>query len=382
MLKKNAADLYWIRLCGTSRSRPCIRSRVAIAGRHCTASMQDKQRFFYAEDLWLSVFLHCSSPKLCQLSQTCKMFRTIAPDAATAKLLPTGCFSAELCDYLDDLGGKTVNNFQHCSVTELLVTKLNEVTLARLNVLSIKFFFSIIKNEVQIHGVRFITDFYKRGVLRRHTSEFSRSIKKLFYYETTMSKVMDLVMLQGILCDVFQMIVDNDAQFSVARSQQMNSLREKKIDGTNITQVLNIMMTWTETRSLMEELDEHEYAIAWPNTAITHHMLQGMMGTKDFDDINLFMTNILKSIQIPFASFTELNNSERNFILGNKTCYSNFCFLSGTCTESYDDSYMCVMDLTEGIVMCRGGSMSIKISFHTSSSRTTNVKTGVLWVLG
>jgi hypothetical protein len=56
-------------------------------------------------------------------------------------------------------------------------------------------------------------------------------------------------------------------------------------------------------------------------------MLQGMLGTKDFDNINLFMTNILKSIQIPFASFAELNNSERSFILGTKTCYSNFCFL-------------------------------------------------------
>jgi hypothetical protein len=87
-------------------------------------------------------------------------------------------------------------------------------------------------------------------------------------------------------------------------------------------------------------------------------MLQGMLGTQDFDDINLFMTNILKSIQIPFASFTELNNSERNFMLGSKTCYSNFGFLSGACSESYKDSYMCVMDLTEGTVICRGGRMS------------------------
>jgi hypothetical protein len=357
-----------------------------------SASMQDKQRFCYAEDLWLSVFAHCAAPKLCQLARTCKMFRSVAPEAATAQLLPTGRFSAELCDFLNDLGGKTVNDLQHRSITELTVTKLHEVALARLNVLSVKIFFGIIKNEVQIHGVRLITNFYKTGVLRRHTSEFSSSIKQLFYYETTSSKVMDLVMLQGVLCHVFQMSVEHVAQFSLARSQQMNTLREKKIDGTNITQVLNSMMTWTETRSLMDELHEHEYAIAWPNTAITHRMLQGMLGTQDFDDINLFMTNILKSIQTPFSSFADLNNSERSFMLGTKTCYSKFCFESEGCSESYDDSYMCVMDLTEGIVMCRGGRMSIKISFNTSllahmtpiASGNPSAKkhTKVLWVLG
>ena len=242
---------------------------------------------------------------------------------------------------------------------------------------------------MQILGVRLILDFYKRGVLLRHGKRLASGMKTLFYYETTMSKVMDLVMLQVILCDLFQMNVDKVTQFSAAPSQQMNpprdnkiinSLREKKIDGTNITQVLNSMMTWTETRSLIDELEENEHAIAWPNTCPTHVMLQTMLATDDFDDINLFMTTILKSIQLPFTCFDELNNGERKFMLAAKSCNSNFEFFSRPPTESYEDSYLCVMDLTEGNVMCSGGRMLIKISFRTSCHSTTKVIDGV-WMM-
>jgi len=358
-----------------------------ILGLRSSASMDDKQDDkqslqslcypCYSEDVWLCVFVHCSSQKLCQLSKTCRMFQTIAPSAATAKLYPTGSFSAELCDYLDDFGGKTSNDCPH-PVPEMTISKLHETALPALNMLSIKLFVNIIKNEMQIHGVRLITDFYKRKVLLREEKTFTSSIKKLFYYETTLSKVMDLVMLQGILCDLFQKSVDNVTEFSSAQSPLLKtSLREKKIDGTNITQLLNSMMSWTETRSLMDELDEREYAIAWPPTSITHRMLQTMLGTKDYEDINFFMKNILKSIQLPFTSFKELKNNTRKFMLGPKSCNCNFNFLSGPLTKSDNETYLCMMDLTEGNVMCRGGRMSIKISISSSCQSTTEVAEGI-----
>jgi len=329
--------------------------------------------------------VHCSSRELCQLSKTCRMFRTVAPNAATAKLCPSGFFSAELCQYLDDFGGKTCNSLLHSSVQEMIVCKLHETALTRFNMLSIKLFDNIIKNEVQIHGVRLITDFYKRKVLLRHEKSFSSSsIKTLFYYETTMSKIMDLVMLQGILCDLFQKSIDMVTEFASGQPVQVNSLRDKKIDGTNITQVLNSMMTWTETRSLMDELDEREFAIAWPPTSITHRMLQAMLGTTDFDNINLFMTNILTSIQLPFSSYADLNSSKRKFALGTKSCNSNFFFFSGirTNSDNNDQSYMCVMDLTEGNVMCREGRMAIKIRFDASSRSAAEImEIPGVWIL-
>jgi predicted nucleotidyltransferase len=256
--------------------------------------------------------------------------------------------------------------------------------------LAVSIFHGIIKNEVGIHGVRLITDFYKRGVLLRDEKKFASSIKTLFYYETTMSKVMDLVMLQAVLSHVFQMSIDI-TQFSPSLNWDIsNHLRKQKIDGTDITQVLTSMMTWTSTRSLMDELDEDDWAFVWPTTSITHRMLAGILG-KDlyppdnkFDDINVFMRNVLKSIQGPFTSFEELKSNERKFMLGNKSCYSNFHFLAGTPNESSAESYLCVMDITAGHVICRGGRMSMKIVYvdpRKPSSKSRKNSADEVWML-
>jgi hypothetical protein len=226
---------------------------------------------------------------------------------------------------------------------------------------------------VQIHGVRLMLDFYKRGVLLRHGKQLGGGIKTLFYYETTMSKVMDLVMLQAVLSHVFQMNIDNVTQFSPSGS--MRQMREQKIDGTNITGVLGSMMTWTETRSLMDELsrDGAIHAIAWPTTSVTHHLIAEMLGTNNFCDINLFMTNVLHCIQVPFTSFEEPKSNERKFMLADKSCYSNFHFSAGPPKESYADSYLCVMDITEGHVICRGGRMTMRIVYDQGRKSTKRV---------
>jgi hypothetical protein len=356
----------------------CKRTQLYSTPLICGTSMCRNQSVLDSEDVWSCVFVHCSSSKLCQLSQTCKMFRTIAPDAATAKLCPNGFFSKELCSYLDDFGGKTGNDSLHDAITETIVTKLHETALTRLNMLTVSIFFAVIRNEVQIHGVRLLNDFYKRGVLQRHKTQVTSSIKLLFYYETSLSKVMDLVMLQGVLCHVFQMSIDNITQFSP--SQNVSHLREPKIDGTNITQVLCNMMTWTETRSLMDKLEEDEWAIAWPTHSVTHTMLKGMLGTKKFHDINVFMTNILTYIQVPFATLekpaSREASSERYFMVENKRCYSNFQFSVGPKDEINEDSYLCVMDITEGHVICHAVRMTMRIVFNDDGKSTRNRRHG------
>jgi hypothetical protein len=350
----------------------CTRTQLHSTSLIRATCMCTNQGVFDSEDVWSCVFVHFSSRKLCQLSQTCKMFRSIAPHAATAKLCPNGFYSKELCSYLDDFGGKSGNDSLHDAISETVVKKLHETALSRLHMIKVSIFFAVIRNEVQIHGVRLLDDFYKRGVLQRTKTQVISSIKLLFYYETTLSKVMDLVMLQGVLCHVFQMSIDNIAQFS--HSRNVSHLRERKIDGTNITQVLCNMMTWTLTRSLMDKLEEDVWAIAWPTHSVTHTMLKEMLGTTNFDDINDFMTNILTYIQVPFDTLekpvpSEASN-ERYFMLENKRCYSNFHFSAAPNDEINEDSYLCVMDITEGHVICNEGRMTMRIVFKDYAKRT------------
>jgi hypothetical protein len=51
----------------------------------------------------------------------------------------------------------------------MVVSKLHETALTRLNLLSISMFFNIIKNEVQIHGVRLITRLQELGCPVSHS---------------------------------------------------------------------------------------------------------------------------------------------------------------------------------------------------------------------
>jgi len=75
----------------------------------------------------------------------------MVPDAALSKLCPTGFFSADLCEYLDDFGGKVCNDFNANVLLETVVVKLHERALERLMVLCISIFSSIIKCKMQIN---------------------------------------------------------------------------------------------------------------------------------------------------------------------------------------------------------------------------------------
>ena len=314
-------------------------------------------------DAWGHVFLNCSSEKLCQLSQTCQLFNSIAADAAKEKLNPDGFYSAALCAYLDDFGGNTCNAHLSANISEISAAKLHESSLAYLPVLSIKIFSGIVKKEVQIHGVRLLNDFFERGVLNRTSSEhsgaprFEHSIKQLYYYEKSMSKLLDLLMLQAVLCNCFQMSIADVTQF--ASKQFSSSLQEQKIDGTNITQVLNSMTQWTETRSLMDKLEDDEFAIAWPCDCATHGILEGMLQTKNFDAINAFMINILNYIQGPLTFYIDTHVSKRSFAINDVTCLCELHMFQNFTQQAY----ICVMDLTEGHVLCSHGSNALKIAF-------------------
>ena len=154
-----------------------------------------------ATDAWFCVFLHCSCKKLCLLSQTCHLFHAITEDAAKEKLNPHGFYSKALCAYLDDFGGNTCNARLNASISEITAAKLHESSLPYLPVLCVKIFSNILKKEMQIHGARLLDDFYKKGVLDRTANIYSGlppfrdSTKKLYYYEQSMSKLMDLLML-------------------------------------------------------------------------------------------------------------------------------------------------------------------------------------------
>ena len=220
---------------------------------------------------------------------------------------------------------------------------------------------------MQIHGARLLDDFYKKGVLDRTANIYSGlplfrdSTKKLYYYEQSMSKLMDLLMLQSMLCHCFQMSIDDVTHFA-QELQCKVWLNEQKIDGTNVTQVLNSMTSWTETRSLMDKLEEDEFAITWPFDCETHRVLQEMLKTEDFDKINTFMTNILNYIQGPLTSYIDINDSKRFFAINDLPCV---CKLDMFQTPNKTSStYVCVMDLTEKHVLCSAGSSSLKICYN------------------
>jgi len=318
-------------------------------------------------DAWFCIFVHCSSNKLCLLSQTCHLFNAITKHAATEKLNPRKFYSEALCAYLDDFGGNTCNARLNENISKVTATKLHESSLPYLPVLCVKIFKHIVKKEVQIHGVRLLDDFYKKGVLDRTTNIYSGqppfrdSTKKLYYYEQSMSKLMDLLMLQSILCHCFQMSIDDVTHFA-QELQCKVWLNEQKVDGTNVTQVLNSMTTWTETRSLMDKLEEDEFAIAWPFDCETHRVLREMLHTEDFDKINSFMTNILNYIQAPMTSYRDIDESKRFFAINNLTCVCKLDMFQPS--KQTSNSYVCVMDLTEKHVLCSQGCSSLKICYN------------------
>ena len=173
--------------------------------------------FSVPEDAWSCVFTACASKHLCKLAQTCKMFNSMVQDAARAQLSPDGFFSPLVSKYLDDFGGKTCNDFHASVLLEGVVVKLHANRMKTMSLLSVSIFSSIIKCEVQIHGVRLITNFFKKRVLVRTAPQFASYIKQLFYYETTMSTVMDIITLQGILCNVFQLSIEEVTQFGASQ---------------------------------------------------------------------------------------------------------------------------------------------------------------------
>jgi len=174
---------------------------------------------------------------------------------------------------------------------------------------------------------------------------------------------MDLSMLQSILCHCFQMSIDDVTHFA-QELQCKVWLNEQKIDGTNVTQVLNSMTTWTETRSLMDKLEEDEFAIAWPFDCETHRVLQEMLQTEDFDKINTFMTNILNYIQAPMTSYIDINDSKRFFAINDLPCVCKLDMFQPSNLKKTSSSYVCVMDLTEKHVLCSQGSSFLKICYN------------------
>ena len=134
-------------------------------------------------------------------------------------------------------------------------------------------------------------------------------------------------------------------------------LRDRKIDGTNITQMLSSMMIWTHSRSMLDVLAKENQAIVWPSTSLTHRMTQMMLGTDDANEIELFLHNVMDYIQLAFASSTENNYAERQFVVGASNCTSKFG-LAGQFS-----SYLWNMDLVQGDVRCEAGRMWLKISF-------------------
>lgn len=182
----------------------------------------DVQTGMLAPDAWHCVFVHCTAQTLCILAVVCTTFRDIVNDAALCRFTSSSLFSQGLCDFLDDLGGKTTNdalspsnNMRRSSGGSLggsldicirdHTVKFHKDNLVHLEMLSISLFKDIIQNEVIVHGARLLKDYYLKDVLSPYIVGFPNHIKQLYYYESTMSRIMDIVMLQGILTNLFQM---------------------------------------------------------------------------------------------------------------------------------------------------------------------------------
>jgi len=187
---------------------------------------------------------------------------------------------------------------------------------------------------------------------------------------------MDLLMLQSILCNCFQMSVNDVTQFVLElqgcdgegnQHDFSKILLEQNIDGTNIVQVLNSMTSWTEGRSLMDKLEEGEFAIAWPCECETHDLLQEMLQTQNFMQIEVFMTNILNFIQAPLTSYIDIDASKRSFAIDNMTCFCKLYMFQNLTQDAMFNHYVCVMDITEGHVLCSHGRSSLKICFKKNA---------------
>ena len=108
--------------------------------------------------------------------------------------------------------------------------------------------------------------------------------------------------------------------------------------------MLSSMMIWTQNRSLFDVLPKETNAVTWPSGAVTHCIAQMMLGTDHDDEIEVFLHNVLRYIQLPYNTFTEKNYTERQFKLGTLSCSSKFRFDS----KNKEEPYLCVMDMMGG----------------------------------
>ena len=354
----------------------------------------EKHTGMLAPDAWQSVFVHCTSQTLCILAVVCTTFRDIVNDAALSRLTCSPLFSKGLCDYLDNFGGKTCNdalspsnNMRRSSGNNMYkerrssggsldildisikdhTVKFHKDTLVHLEMLSISLFHAIVENEVIVHGVRLLQDYYSKEVLSPYTVGFPNHIKQLYYYESTMSKLMDIVMLQGILANVFQMKTVDLHKFT-SFPMRKKALSMNKIDGTDMTQVLNAMTELLAGQfSLSDSKCCEEGFPLIPMTSATHELLQKMLKTESSLAINEFMANVLESIQKPFTDYQKLHDSKRGFHLGTKLCTTAFTFQ----THLPPADYVCVMDITEGHVVCQHRRMQIGIFYREDGEQDT-----------
>lgn len=348
----------------------------------CTEVHTEVQTGMLAADAWHSVFVHCTSQMLCTLAVVCTSFKNIVNDAALARFTSSSLFSKGLCDYLDDLGGKTTNDAMSPSNDMRRVSsgkygnsgdtldfaikehtvKFHKDNLARLEMLSISLFNDIVQNEVIVHGARLLQAYYLKDVLSPYIVGFPNDIKKLYYYESTMSKLMDIVMLQGILTNVFQMKTPDLHKFT-SFPMRKEALTMNKIDGTDMTQVLKAMTELLGGHFSLSDTKWCEDGLPLiPMTSTTHEMLQQMLKTDNSLAINEFMNNFLQSIQKPFTDYQKLQGSKRGFNIGTKLCMTAFTFQ----THLPPANYVCVMDITEGHVVCQHRRMQIGIFFDVS----------------
>jgi hypothetical protein len=182
-----------------------------------------------------------------------------------------------------------------------------------------------------------------------------------------MSKLMDIVMLQGILTNVFQMKTWDLHKFT-SFPMRKKALSMNKIDGTDMTQVLNAMTELLAGQfSLSDSKCCEEGFPLIPMTSATHELLQNMLKTESSLAINEFMANVLEFIQKPFTEYYKHHDSKRGFHLGTKLCVTAFTFQ----THLPPADYVCVMDITEGHVVCQHRRMQMAILFHEDGEQDT-----------
>lgn len=206
-------------------------------------------------DIFLLVFIHCSSEKLVMLKQTCRLFNDIANEAADLAVAKSfyGGFGAFLLDF----GGYSIQQISLRHAKKWSQSKLldeHSKIVSRIESASvIPLFYGLVEAEMRYAGRNLLQTFLKNGVFS-DSGYFECPVKMLWYYEKTSDALMDIIVLQTVLYKIYN-FTWNDVNI-LANSLGFNEgfrrhLHNSDVNGRRLFLLLEGLVAYDVTRSLI-----------------------------------------------------------------------------------------------------------------------------------